>query len=60
VTINIPRQILVFDISQERRVVTTMFKQALAYFRKTWTQLRNPYRPERHYMRGSQQARSGK
>jgi len=39
--------------SQEQRVVTAMFKQALAYFRKTWAQLRNPYRPERHYMRGS-------
>jgi hypothetical protein len=37
-----------------------MFKQALAYFRKIWMQLRNPYRPERRYMRGSQQARSGK
>jgi hypothetical protein len=40
--------------------VTAIFKRALAYFRKTWLQLRNPYRPERHYMRGSQQARSGK
>jgi hypothetical protein len=53
VTINTHRQILAFGISQESRVVTAMFKQALAYFRKTWAQLRNPYRPERHYMRGS-------
>lgn len=43
----------------ERRGVA-MFKQALEFFRKTWVQLRNPYRPERRYMRGSQQARSSK
>jgi len=37
-----------------------MFKQALEFFRKTWTQLRNPYRPEQRYMRGTHQARSSK
>jgi hypothetical protein len=39
--------------------VKAVLAQAIAQFRKLWLQLRNPYRPERHYMRGSQ-ARSGK
>lgn len=40
-------------------LVKAVFAQVVGYFRKVWVQVRNPYRPERRYMRGSQ-ARSGK
>ena len=47
------------DLVEGYRFVKALLTQVLAFFRKTWAQLRNPYRPERRYMRGSQ-IQSGK
>lgn len=59
VTIESKRSIIHAILVEGYRFVKAILTQAVAYFRRVWQQLRNPYRPERRYMRGSQ-ARSGK